>query len=106
MEANYAKQRIINDIETNDIKIQVTGFVKEKKDNEEFILDDKSGQIRVLASNIEKKIPEVDDLVNVFGELEIKTNGEKVLNAYIIQDMNKLNFDYYLKLYDLKKDLK
>jgi hypothetical protein len=31
--------------------------------------------------------------------------GEKELEADIIQDMNKLNFEYYQKLYQIKKDL-
>jgi uncharacterized protein YdeI (BOF family) len=104
MEDKFAKQRIIKDIEPNDLKIQVTGYVKEKENNNEFILDDKTGQIHVLASNVDFN-PKNDDLVNVYGELEIQTSGDKLINAYIIQDMNKLNFNYYKKLYELKKEL-
>jgi uncharacterized protein YdeI (BOF family) len=104
MESNFAKQRIIEDIEPNDLKIQVTGYVKKKVNDNQFILDDKSGQLKVLAKDV-NFIPEVDDLVTIFGELEIQTSGEKILNAYIIQDMNKLNFDYYLKIYKLQQEI-
>jgi len=31
--------------------------------------------------------------------------GEKEIEAEIIQDKKNLNFDYYLKLYEIKKEL-
>ena len=60
-------------------------------------------------SKISVEIKNVDfpqkenDLINVFGELDTKVDGEKIMIAKIIQDMNRLNFEYYLKLYELKK---
>ncbi|TXT63801.1 MAG: OB fold protein [Promethearchaeota archaeon] len=104
MENQFAKQRIINDIQSEDLKIQVTGYVKEVKNNDYIILDDKSGQIKVALNDLEIPFGE-KDLINVIGELQIKTSGEKVIMAQIIQDMNTLNFKYYRKLYDLKKEL-
>ena len=64
----------------------------------------KTGKIKVIIKDI-NFTSEEEDLVNVIGDLDIKTNGTKEINAVIIQDMNKLNFKYYLKLYELKKEL-
>ena len=104
MENQFAKQRIINDIQNEDLKIQITGYIKDIGDENSFVLDDKSGQIPVKLKDMELKFDE-GDLINVIGELRIKTSGEKVIDAQIIQDMNKLNFKYYRKLYELKKGL-
>jgi len=104
MENQFAKQRIINDIQNEDLKIQITGYIKDIGDENSFVLDDKSGQIPVKLKDMELKFDE-EDLINVIGELRIKTSGEKVIDAQIIQDMNKLNFKYYRKLYELKKEL-
>ena len=105
MSNQYAKQRTIKDIENNDERIQVTGYIKEKSNNESIILDDKTGIIKVKITEIEEFTYDVNDLINVIGDLELQTDGEKILIAQFIQDMNKLNFEYYQKLYDLKKEL-
>ena len=34
-----------------------------------------------------------------------RSDGEKIIDADIVQDMNNLNFEYYCKLYELKKEL-
>ena len=97
-------QRIIKDIKNDDETIQVTGHVKEIVENEYFFLEDKTGRIKVVIADIEHGINE-NDLINVIGNLNLNVDGEKVINAIIIQDMKKLNFNYYQKLYDLKKQL-
>ena len=103
MENKYAKQRIIKDIKNSDEKIQVTGYVKSLAEDH-FILNDKSDEIKVDFETFEMKLKE-NDLVNVIGVLIISVEGEKTINAEIIQDMNNLNFKYYQKLYQLKKEL-
>jgi uncharacterized protein YdeI (BOF family) len=104
MEKQYAKSRIIKDITNNDDRIQITGYIK-SIESEYIFLDDKTGEVRInikdLAFNHKK-----NDLINVIGNLIINTAGEKFIQADIIQDMNKLNFKYYMKLYELKKELK
>ncbi len=105
MSNQYAKQRTIKDIENNDERIQVTGYIKDKTNNENIIIDDKTGIIKVKITEIEKFTYDVNDLINVIGDLELHTDGEKVIVAQFIQDMNKLNFEYYQKLYELKKEL-
>lgn len=97
-----AIQRTIEDIRENDVRIQVTGYVKNLIEDESFILDDESGQISVNIQYVKFSFSE-DDLVNVIGELDTDMEGERMLVAQIVQDMNKLNFKYYLKLYELKK---
>ena len=105
MSSQYAKQRTIKDIDNNDERIQVTGYIKEKSNNDYLMLDDKTGLIKVRINEIEKFTYDVNDLINVIGDLELKTDGEKIIIAQFIQDMNKLNFEYYQKLYELKKEL-
>jgi len=104
MEKQYAQQRIINDIQNDDIRIQVTGYVKEITEDEYFILDDRTDVIKVIIKNIDFSLKK-NQLVNIIGELQINLSGEKEIIADIIQDMSNLNFEYYLKLYNIKKSL-
>jgi uncharacterized protein YdeI (BOF family) len=104
MESQYAKQRIIKDIENDDLQIQVTGYVEEIHNDNTFILNDKSGQLKVDLKDLESSYKQ-GDLINVIGELRITTSGEKILDSSLIQDMTGLNFKYYRKLYELKKEI-
>ncbi len=100
----HAKPRIIKDIKDDDLRIQITGYVKEIVDNENIILDDKTGEIEVDVKNVDFRFDR-NDLINIFGEIEISMAGEKSLIADIIQDKKNLNFEYYQKLYEIKKQL-
>jgi len=104
MEQLSAKQRIIKDIKNDDIRIQITGYIKEISPKDNLILDDKSGEIKVGIKNVDVPYKK-NHLINVIGNLEINIEGEKGVEADIIQDMNKLNFEYYQKLYHIKKEL-
>ena len=101
MENQFAKQRIIKDIRNDDLRIQITGYVKELVKNDYFILDDKTGEIKINFKESDFDFKN-DDLVNVIGTLNINMEGQKMVEADIIQDMTKLNFKYYQKLYELK----
>ena len=105
MSIQHAKQRIIKDISNNDERIQVTAYIKRRIDNEHILLNDKTGEINVNISYIDNFNFKENDLINLIGDLELKSSGEKVINATIIQDMNKLNFNYYQKIYRIKKEL-
>ena len=104
MENQFAKQRIIKDIKNDDLRIQITGYVKELVTNDYFILDDKTGEIKINFIESEFEINN-DVLVNVIGTLTINIEGQKIVEADIIQDMTNLNFNYYQKLYELKLEL-
>ncbi|MFX1410135.1 MAG: NirD/YgiW/YdeI family stress tolerance protein [Promethearchaeota archaeon] len=104
MTTSPAKQRTIKDIKNDDVRIQITGYIKEIIDNEHILLDDKTGEIEVNVKNVDFRFDK-NDLVNIFGEIEISMAGEKSLIAEIIQDMKNLNFEYYQKLYQIKKEL-
>ena len=104
MKSQYAVQRIVKDVKNEDERVQITGYINKIANEDFFILDDKSGEIKVNIKEIDFNYKE-KDLVNVIGDLVISTNGEKSIAVDIIQDMNNLNFNYYRKLYDLKKDL-
>jgi len=104
MENQFAKQRIIKDIKNDDLKIQITGYVKDLVKNDHFTLDDKTGEIKINFKESEFEFKD-DDLVNVIGTLTINMEGQKMIEADIIQDMTNLNFKYYQKLYELKLEL-
>ena len=104
MENQFAKQRIIKDIKNDDLRIQITGYVKELVKNDYFILDDKAGEIKINYKESDFDFKN-DDLVNVIGTLTINMEGQKMVEADIIQDMTNLNFKYYQKLYELKLEL-
>ena len=106
MDNKFAKQRIIKDIVDNDdTRIQITGYIKKIVSNNHLVLDDNTGEIKVILENFDLNFKETD-LINVIGDLEIFTDGERAIHPDIIQDMNKLNFKYYQRLYELKVELK
>lgn len=106
MESEFATLRIIQDIKSDDVRIQVKGYVKNVQDEGNFTLDDESGELTVDVGALEAGFKYKEgDLVNVIGDLRITTSGEKVLDAEIVQDMTDLNFDDYIKIYRRKKEI-
>ena len=105
MSREHAAQRIIQDIKSSDSRVQITGIVKDVVDTDYIILKDKTDDIKVEIKKIDFAF-EKNNLINVIGELNITMEGEKKIEAEIIQDKKNLNFDYYLKLYEIKKELK
>jgi len=99
-----AIQRMIVDVKSTDNRVQITGYVKEMVENDHIILNDKTGAIKVNIKKVEVPIKK-KELINVIGELNITVEGEKEIDAEIIQDKNNLNFEYYQKLYEIKKEL-
>jgi uncharacterized protein YdeI (BOF family) len=76
-------------------RISVVGTVV-KCGQGEFILDDGTGQLTVVCTedvNVREK-----DIVRVIGKLYGQT-----LEAEIVQEMNNLNMQLYIKMYDLRK---
>lgn len=105
MVRDAAIQRTIKDIKNSDIRIQITGYVKDIVENDYIILNDQTEQIKVDIQAVEHPFQK-NILINVIGKLNIKLEGEKEVEAEIIQDKSNLNFEYYLKLYEIKKELK
>jgi len=93
---------MIIDIKSDDERVQITGHVKNLVEEEQFVLDDNTGDIEVDITNIDFNFKE-EDLINVIGVIVKEGNEIKMIKAEIIQDKNQLNFEYYKKLYELKK---
>ena len=104
MEVQTAIQRIIKDIQNTDVRIQVTGYVVDLVENNSFTLSDETGEIKVNLKDYNFTFKE-GDLINVIGDLKISLSGEKSFTPEFVQDMNKLNFTYYKKLYEMKKEI-
>ncbi|KKK43556.1 hypothetical protein LCGC14_3115880 [marine sediment metagenome] len=101
MSSQFARQSTVKDVNDTDQRIQITGYVKNIIGDESFMLDDNTGEIKVSIKSVDFEFHE-NDLINVIGEI-VKQGNDVTLSAEIIQDMNKLNFEYYLKLYELRK---
>ncbi len=101
MSSQFARQSTVKDVNDSDQRIQITGYVKNIIGDESFMLDDNTGEISVSFKSVDFEFQE-NDLINVIGEI-VKKGNNITLAAEIIQDMNKLNFEYYLKLYELRK---
>jgi uncharacterized protein YdeI (BOF family) len=95
---------MISDVKSTDVRVQITGYVKEIVEKDHIILNDKTGDIKVDIKGVEFPFKK-NDLINVIGELNITVEGEKEVGAEIIQDKKNLNFEYYEKLYEIKKEL-
>ena len=102
MSIQSAKQKVIIDIKSDDERVQITGYVKNLVEEEQFVLDDNTGDIEVDITNIDFNFKE-KDLINVIGVIVKEGDEIKMIRAEIIQDKNQLNFEYYKKLYELKK---
>ncbi|MHA2183252.1 MAG: hypothetical protein ACXAAH_17670 [Promethearchaeota archaeon] len=102
MPIQSAKQRVISDVKNEDERVQITGYVRNLVKEEQFVLDDSTGEIQVNIQNIDFNFKE-DNLINVIGNLVTEGNDKRTILAEIIQDKTQLNFEYYKKLYELKK---
>ena len=87
MSNQHYKQRIVKDIQNEDIRIQVTGYVKKLINDESLILDDKSGEIIVTFKEIDFKIKE--DTLNKQRIGTLLQDIEK--QAAIVENWAKLN---------------
>ena len=88
--SQFAIQRTIEDVKSDDNRVQITGYVQEISENDHFIMDDKTGKIKVNIENIEFNYKS-NDLINVFGDLMIQVDGEKQIIADIIQDLSLIH---------------
>lgn len=104
METQSATQRMVKDVKNDDLRIQVTGSVKNAPNEGKFILEDSSGKISVNYVSDDYDLKK-GDVINAIGELQVTVSGEKILFASIIQDMNSLNLKYYEVLYEIKKEI-
>ena len=99
-----AIQRMIIDVKNTDTRVQIMGYVKDIVENDYIILNDKAGDIKVDIKKVDFSYKK-NELINIIGELSISSGGEKEIIAEIIQDKKNLNFEYYQKLYEIKKEL-
>lgn len=102
METKPAIQRMIKDIREDDKNVQITGYIDEIEDQSSFLIQDGTGKLDVHAEKIDLSYSK-GDLVNVIGELSYGEDNKRILNAFIIQNMKGLNFEYYKQLYEIKK---
>ena len=65
MARDAAIQRTIKDIKNSDIRIQITGYVKDIVENDYIILKDNTEQIKVDIQAVEHSFKKNDDRINV-----------------------------------------
>jgi len=99
-------KRLISDIQLDDSAVQIVGYADSINVSDEFYLDDKNGKIHVRSVPDEFSDIKEGNLYRVFGELSIGGDGTQYLSAHIIQNMEKLNFELFLKSMELSNKIK
>lgn len=94
---HYVKKKIEEINPETDLKVNIMGFVVDKKEDT-LILDDGNKKIKVFMDNpvIAEKI-NVNQLVRVFGST-LPTDEGFEIKADVVQDLSNLNIDLYKKV--------
>jgi hypothetical protein len=98
-------KRLISDIQLEDSAVQIVGYADSINASDEFYLDDKNGRIHVRSIPDEFSDVKEGNLYRVFGELSIGGDGTQYISAHIIQNMEKMNFELFLKSMELLKKI-
>ena len=103
--AQFYAKKLIGDLQPADGLVQLTGYARNKNANDDFYLDDTTGQIQ--AQNIPEESPQITEgnLYRVFGKYEIDGTGTPIITAHIVQNMQNLEFDLFLKTMKKWKEL-
>ena len=101
---HYVKKKIEEINPETDLKVNIIGFVVDKKDDT-IVLDDGSSKVNVFVDvpSIMEKI-NVNQLVGVFGSALPTDNGFDI-KADFIQDLTNLNINLYKKVEELYKEM-
>jgi len=96
---SYTDKRI-DELTQEDIKVRTSGAVIEKT-GDMMILDDGTGQVKVITENPKF---EINDVIRVFGRV-IPVEGGIEISGEILQDMSGVNMELYKKTHDIEKSL-
>lgn len=96
-----AVDRRIDEIKLEDRRVRVIGIVVDSRPGM-CVLDDGTGSVRVRTD----REVQTGKLIRVIGQVSIRTNGEIEIDAEFVQNMDKLKFDLYKEVYDLRKKFK
>jgi len=89
-------EKSINELTEKDLNVSITGIIVDKGPNS-FILDDKTGQVQVIAENIE---PKPNSFVRVLARIVPLEEGIQ-LHATAVQDLSKIDKFLYNKIRSL-----
>lgn len=95
------RDKLIENIGQDDIKVRFSGLVIEKTDNV-LMVDDGTGQIRVISERTDDF--GTDSNVRVFGRV-IPVEGGVEISGEIIQDVSGINHDVYKRMLEFEKKL-
>ena len=98
-------KRLISDIQLDDSAVQIIGSAESINASDEFYLDDKNGRIHIRSIPDEFSQIKEGNFYRVLGELSIGGDGTQYISAHIIQNMEKLNFELFLKSMELSKKI-
>jgi len=96
-------KRTINELTSDDSKVQIVGNIIKKIGDTEYKLNDDTGEISVIFSEndpIFNKLKE-DMIIKVLGE--IQGNSIDLIKATFVTDFTGLNFELFKKTHELKK---
>ncbi|MCF2139703.1 MAG: hypothetical protein K9W44_06585 [Candidatus Lokiarchaeota archaeon] len=101
----YYEKKLVKDLQPTDGLVQLTGYARNINANNDFYIDDTTGKIQT--QNIPDDAPKITEgnLYRVFGKYEVDGTGTPVIAAQIIQDMQELDFNFYLKTMEKFKEI-
>ncbi|MHA1409187.1 MAG: hypothetical protein ACTSQY_02500 [Candidatus Odinarchaeia archaeon] len=95
--------KTISDLEPGDHKVRVMGRVVDVNENF-LVIDDGTGTVIVNSNELINE--ETNNIILVLGTLHQKNDGEIIIEAEIIKQFDYLNFELYLKTYNIVKNKK
>jgi hypothetical protein len=99
-----AAPRLIGKIRPDDDRIRVVGTVKSVNEDGSFLLEDNTGVIQVIPSNIpQAQSTKIIDamVIRSFGTVEVSMEGGHILRADLVQEFSGIDLPLYHKVREL-----
>ncbi len=96
-------RRMINEINSNDGKVQVIGTITEKVTDTEYKIDDGTGEISVIFNDSESILDHLGEKMTIKVLGNLLGDSTDVLRVKFASDYSDLDFEMYKKAYELGK---
>lgn len=98
-------KKIIQELQPNEAEVQILGYARDKNANDEFYLDDTTGRIHIREIPEEAPLIQEGKLYRVFGTYALDGSGSPYIATQILQDMEDIDFEYYMKSLKKKQEI-
>ena len=101
----YFAKKLIQELQPVDTFVQLVGYARNKNQNDEFYLDDTTGQVHIRELPEESPAIQEGNLYRILGKYELDGSATPFVAAQIIQDMDQLDFELYMQAYKKFKEI-